>query len=177
MKKFYVPVYLALFGMSFATFGADHGHGRVQMQGKIIDTACAISTGDAVQGVDLHNFTIDELVTKGRGPEVILTIHLVNCALNGHDEQKANRWKDVRITFDGDATGSSLFALKGEARGEALVIEDEQGYRARPGEPMPPVSVAPGSMTLRYRLWLMRDQQAIRPGPFYTTVRFFMEYD
>lgn len=147
------------------------------MQGNIIDTACAIAVGDAEQGIELGTLAFDELVRKGRGPEVPLTIHLVNCVLNTEGKQDTRRWKDVRITFDGESTESFLFALQGDARGGALVIADQQGHRARPGEPMPAVPLTPGSMALHYRLWLIGDQRAIKPGHYHTTVRYFMEYD
>ena len=177
MNKCSLPVFFILSALSFCAPASNHGHGRVQLKGNIIDTACAISAGDAEQGIELGTLAFDELVRKGRGPAVPFTIHLVNCVLNPHGKQDAPSWKDVRITFDGEPAGASSFALQGDARGGALVIVDPQGYRARPGERMPPVSLTPGSMSLRYQLWLTGDSRAIRPGHYHTTVRYFMEYD
>ena len=118
-----------------------HGHGRVQMQGTIIDTACAIAAGEADQSISMGTLPVSELMTNGRGPSVPLTVHLINCVLNGTDIRGVNHWKDVRITFAGEADGPRRFALQGEARGEALVIADSHGVEAEPGEPMPPVPI------------------------------------
>ncbi|ELY5941078.1 type 1 fimbrial protein [Cronobacter malonaticus] len=163
--------------MPFMAVAATHGHGRVQMQGTIIDTACAIATGEADQSISMGTLPVSELMKNGRGPSVPLTVHLVNCVLNGTDIRGVNHWKDVRITFAGKADGPRRFALQGEARGEALVIADSHGVEAEPGKPMPPLPIEPGNMALHYRLWLTGDNKKIRPGHLNTTIRYFMEYD
>ena len=154
-----------------------HGHGRVQMQGTIIDTACAIAAGEEDQSISMGTLSVSELMKNGRGPSVPLTVRLVNCVLNGTDIRGIDHWKDVRITFAGEAAGSRRFALRGDARGEALVIADSQGVEAEPGKPMPPVPIEPGNMALHYRLWLTGNNKKIRPGHLNTTIRYFMEYD
>ncbi|ELE9730708.1 type 1 fimbrial protein [Enterobacter kobei] len=154
-----------------------HGHGHIQMSGTIIDTACAIATDEADQSISMGTLAVSELVSNGRGPSVPLTVHLVNCVLSSNDAQDVHHWKDVRITFVGKADGPRRFALHGEARGEALVITDNRGNEAEPGEPMPPVQIELGNMALHYRLQLIGNHNKIRPGHFNTTIRYFMEYD
>jgi type 1 fimbria pilin len=154
-----------------------HGHGHVEVRGSIIDTACAIATGDADQSISLGTLPASGLMADGRGPSVTFTVHLVNCVLNGTDIRSNDHWKDVRIVFDGEADGPGLFALQGEARGEALAISDEAGNRAEPGKAIGMENIAPGSMALHYRMWFSRDHRPLRPGRLYTTLRYFMEYD
>lgn len=169
-------VFLLLLLVSSTGRAVSHGHGHVQMQGTIIDTACAIATGDVEQGIDFGALTASELINNGRGPSLPFTVHLVNCVLDGTDIRGLNHWKDVRITFVGDADSENHFALQGDGRGAALVIADSQGIEAKPGEPMPSTPITPGSMALHYQLWLTGGK-TIRPGHIHTTVRYFMEYD
>lgn len=147
------------------------------MQGAIIDTACAIAAGEADQSISMGTLAVSQLINDGRGPSVPLTVRLVNCVLNSTDTHGVNYWKDVRITFDGEADGPHRFALQGEARGESLVIADSHGVEAEPGKPMPPINIEPGNMALHYRLWLTGNNTKIRPGLLNTTIRYFMEYE
>ncbi|MFP2240616.1 fimbrial protein [Pseudescherichia vulneris] len=176
MQRILIPL-LLMTNMPLIAVSATLGHGHVKMQGAIVDTACAIATGEADQSVSMGTLSFSELVNHGRGHVVPLTIHLVNCVLNGPDVSGVHHWKDVRITFSGKADGPRRFALQGNGRGEALVIADSHGVEAEPGEAMPPTSIEPGNMALRYRLWLTGNQQKMRPGHFNTTIRYFMEYE
>lgn len=173
----HISSWLLIAGLVGPAAAATHGHGRVQMQGTILDTACAIATGDTDQGIDLGTLSVSDLLVGNRGPAVTFTVNLVNCVLNGSDAQGHDHWKDVRITFDGTPDGPHRFALQGNGRGEALVIATDSGNEAEPGEPMPATVIAPGSMALHYRMWLTADHHALQPGRFYTTLRYFMEYD
>lgn len=154
-----------------------HGHGHVRMSGEILDTACAIDTGDTAQSINFGTLAVSDLLNNGRSVSVPFTIHLVNCVLNGSDVRGRDHWKDVRITFDGEPDGSHHFALKGTGRGEALAIADEAGKEAIPGEPMAATTLVSGSMALHYRMWLTAGHHGLQPGDFRTTVRYFMEYD
>lgn len=176
MHRIFAPLLLTTC-MPFVAAAATHGHGHVAMQGAIIDTACTIAAGEADQSISMGTLAVNELHNNGRGPSVPLTVHLVNCVLDGNDVRGANHWKDVRITFSGEADGPRRFALQGEAQGEALVIADSRGTEAEPGEPMPPQPIEIGSMALHYRLRLTGDHKKIRPGHLNTTIRYFMEYD
>lgn len=156
---------------------ATHGHGHVQLSGTILDTACAIAAGDTDQSIEIGTLPASDVLNNGRGREVPFTVHLVNCVLSGDDVRGRDHWKDVRITFDGEPDGAHRFALQGRGKGEALVIADARGAEATPGEAMPAATLEPGSMALRYRMWLTADSRALQPGDFHTTVRYFMEYD
>lgn len=163
--------------LSGTALAATHGHGHVRMSGTILDTACAIATGDTDQSIELDTLSASDLLLEGRGRAVSFTVHLVNCVLNGDDVRGRDHWKDVRITFDGEPDDSHHFALKGQGRGEALAIADDTGHEAVPGEPMPATRLAQDSMALHYMMWLTANRHALQPGDFHTTVRYFMEYD
>ncbi|MBF7997761.1 fimbrial protein [Rahnella laticis] len=170
-------VVAALFCLSPPAFSASHGHGLVEVHGSIIDTACAITTGDVDQGIDLGTLSASDLVGSGHGPQVPFTVHLINCSLEGATGLNTHHWKDVHITFDGVSDGERLFALQGTAQGEGVMILDSSGVSAEPGEPMPDTAIEPGSMALHYRLQIMSDHSPLRPGSFATTLRYFMEYE
>lgn len=168
---------LLLLCASGPLLAATHGHGHVHMSGEILDTACAIDTGDTAQSIDFGTLSASDLLNNGRSDSIPFTVHLVNCVINGSDVRGNDHWKDVHITFDGEPDGTHHFALHGTGRGEALSIADEAGREATPGEPMPATTLAIGGMALHYRMWLTPDNLALQPGVFHTTIRYFMEYD
>lgn len=168
---------LMLFCMPSLALSATHGHGLVRLKGNIIDTACAIAIGDIDQSIDMGSLAISELINKGREPAVDFTVHLENCVLNDSNFRKGHYWKDIHVTFEGEADGPDGFALHGDAHGERLAISDSIGDQAEPGKPMPDLPLTPGKMNLRYKLWLTSDHKALRTGNFYITIRYFMEYD
>ncbi|NEG60091.1 fimbrial protein [Pantoea agglomerans] len=160
-----------------SAFAASHGHGHLKVKGSIVDTACAIATDDADQSIDLGSIAASELITEGHSPSVPFTIHLMNCVLNSSDIHGSHHWKDVHITFDGVPDGSHLFALHGNGKGEAVGITDAAGAVAEPGKQMAAMTIEPGSMALNYRMYVTGNHHVLQPGNFYTSIRYFMEYD
>ncbi|EGT0664413.1 type 1 fimbrial protein [Salmonella enterica] len=154
---------------------ADYGHGRVSMNGSIIDTACSIDLDSQYQDIDMMPVPVDQVVRDGRGPEVPFTIRLVDCSL-AHWHSGPQNWSSLRVTFDGATIGSGLFWVAGEARGVGLQIVDANGVAAVPGSAMPPRILQPGSMDLVYTLRLMKSQMMPVPGDWHTTLRFKMDY-
>lgn len=155
----------------------DHGHGLLRMQGEIIDAACAISTGDQDQTVSFGAIPMSQLVADKHSVSVPFSIHLINCSLKGIDSQGYDHWKDVHIIFQGESKDGEIFTLQGSGRGESLVIRDEKGIMAKPGKVLPMGNIEPGAMTLRYEMQLTMNNEALHPGDFYTTIRYFMEYE
>ena len=176
MKKLLWGLAGTLFLAGFAQ-ATDHGHGRLRMQGEIIDTACAIATGDENQTVSFGAVPISQLAADGHSVTVPLVIHLINCSLNGTDVQGYDHWKDVHIIFQGMSRDGQIFTLQGSGRGEALVIRDGKGIMAKPGKALPEGNIEPGTMTLRYEMQLVVNKEALHPGDFHTTIRYFMEYE
>lgn len=150
------------------------GEGRVNMQGAIIDTACAIATESREQVIHMETLPLSELAREGQGKSMPFSIELVNCILERPNTALPN-WKQFQITFDGQADGE-LFGVNGEASGVALRIVDSAGHIARPGIPLPTRDIVPGNYRLDYALALISNQQPLKAGRYFSSVRFKMDY-
>lgn len=158
-----------------ATSVGDQGHGKVSMQGAIIDTPCAIKVDSRDQVIDLITLPLDQIISTGVGPSKSFSIHLENCALEPMLPNHPD-WSHFSVTFDGAITDGTLFALGGEARGIALEIMDAAGNRMLPGIASSEGQIMPGAMRLDYSLRLVGNHQKLRAGAYQTTVRFKLDY-
>ncbi|WP_262144991.1 fimbrial protein [Serratia ficaria] len=150
------------------------GWGRVNMQGAIIDTACAISAGSREQVIDIGITPAADIIREGSGGTRHFSIELINCVLS-RAESKLPDWSGFQVTFDGDADGE-LFEIHGGAKGIGLQIVDAEGNVARPGNPLPIREILPGRMLLNYQMRLVANKQSPRAGEYYSAVRFKMDY-
>lgn len=150
------------------------GWGRVTMQGAILETACAIDTSSRDQTITMATMPVSQISRDGVGSMRLFVVKLVNCTLVRLDPKQPN-WQNFQITFDGVAdTGG--FNLEGEAKGVALQIADERGHIAIPGVPMPAIGITPGDRYLNYTLRLISNKKILKPGDYFSTVRFKMDY-
>jgi len=162
------------FGFVSQAISATQGEGRVNMQGAIIDTACAIATESREQVIDMENTSLADIVRGGSGKNVPFNIELVNCVLERADK-KLPDWKQFQITFDGHADGEA-FGVNGEVSGVALKITDIAGNIAQPGIPLPPMDIVPGSYRLNFTLALIANNRPLKAGRYFSSVRFKMDY-
>ncbi|WP_158499091.1 fimbrial protein [Serratia sp. FS14] len=153
---------------------SSQGWGRVNMQGAIIDTACAIAAGSREQAIDMDTVPVADIIRDGRGVSRNFSIELVNCVLSRTDN-KLRDWQHFQVTFDGNAD-EELFSVDGEAKGVGLQIADVNGNIALPGHPLPNRDVSPGNMRLNYEMRLVANKQPLRAGAYYSAVRFKMDY-
>jgi len=144
------------------------------MQGAIIDTACAISVDSRDQSIDMDVIPLADIIRDGQGSAKSFSIELINCVSERHPSSK-NNWINFQVTFDGEAEGN-LFGVRGEASGIALEITDKYGNVAVPGEPLPHEDIKPGNMKLDYNLRLVASQHSLKPGDFFSAVRFKLDY-
>ncbi|MEN4170713.1 fimbrial protein [Serratia marcescens] len=165
---------LAPFFISQQAMSAGQGEGRVNMQGAIIDTACAIATESREQTVEMDIIPISDISRDGQGRSVPFSIELVNCVLERADKNLPD-WKQFRITFDGHVDGE-MFGINGNASGIALKITDTAGNTARPGEPLPPTDILPGNYRLNYVMTLISNRRPLKAGDYFSSVRFKMDY-
>lgn len=163
-----------LLGFCSQAISASQGWGRVNMQGAILDTACAIATESREQTVDMKNISISDIENREGGNRVPFSIELVNCVLEREDK-KLPDWRQFSITFDGHAEGE-MFGVRGNISGVALRITDAFGNIARPGEPMLPVDIFPGNNRLDFYMALIANNQPIKAGSYSSSVRFKMDY-
>lgn len=173
--KLMLPCILApLFINGAQAAHSSQGWGRVNMQGAIIDTACAIAAGSREQVIDMDTAPIADIIRDGRGVASQFSIELINCVLS-RAERKLPNWHGFQVTFDGDADGG-LFGIRGGGEGVGLQITDAEGNIAQPGAPLPIKGITPGSMRLNYEMRLVANNQPLRAGAFYSSVRFKMDY-
>lgn len=175
-EKLMLPCILAplLFINGVQAAHSSQGWGRVNMQGAILDTACAISTGSREQAIDMDTVPVADIARDGRGVSRAFSIELINCVLSRAEKKEAD-WQHFQVTFDGHADGG-LFGVNGEAKGVGLQITDASGNIARPGSPLPNSNVSLGNMRLNYEMRLIANKQPIRAGGYSSSVRFKIDY-
>lgn len=148
------------------------GWGRVNMQGSIIDTACAIAVDSREQSIDMGTIPVSDIIRDGQGRSKSFSIDLVNCVL---ERQGKEGWKHFQVTFDGDADGA-LFGVRGNAAGVGLQITDNLGNIALPGKALPFAKILPGNMQLNYSLRLVSNNHAVKSGDYFSSIRFKLDY-
>lgn len=175
------PVRLLWLALSLLSIGpiavsaAGQGQGKVNVQGTIIDTPCAIKVDSRDQVINLMTLPLDQIVRDGVGPSKVFSIQLENCVLESGDPNLQDR-SHFRVTFDGPVTDNNLFALHGDALGIGLEIMDAAGNRMQPGIASSSGQLQPGPMRLDYSLRLVGNHQRLRAGAYRTTVRFKLDY-
>lgn len=153
---------------------ASSGWGVVNMQGAIIETACAIAVESQEQSVDMEVMSLGDIIRDGKGRAKPFTIELINCVIDRQDKKRTG-WKKFQVTFDGDAEGN-LFSVRGEASGIALKITDQNDKLAQPGRPLAHEDITPGNMKLNYNLHLVANQRVLKAGEFFSAIRFKLDY-
>lgn len=150
------------------------GWGRVNMQGAIIDTACAIAAGSREQVIYMETVPVADIIRDGQGMTKPFSIELINCVLTRPNNNLPD-WNHFQVTFDGETDGA-LFGVRGEAKGIALQITDGQGNVATPGKPLPLGNISLGTMQLNYAMRLVSNSQSLQVGAYSSAVRFKLDY-
>ncbi|WP_432807444.1 fimbrial protein [Providencia vermicola] len=173
-KTLFLSVISFIFAMSIIDANAfsDAGQGRVNMQGAIIDTACAIAIDSREQTIDMDVIPFAEILRNGYSRSQFFSIHLENCIL---ERPGKPNWKRFQVTFDGKHDGD-YFGVYGDASGVALRITDDFGNIALPGKSLPLQDAVLGDKVLNYTLTLMPNKQALKAGTYFSTIRFKLDY-
>lgn len=150
------------------------GWGRVNMQGAVIETACAIDTDSRDQTIDMFLLPLSQVMRDGQGLTRPFSIRLVNCVLDRADE-KSPQWQRFQVTFDG-RVDNGLFGVDGQAQGIALQLVDSFGNVITPGIPSPSFDISEGERKINYSLRIVSNQQVLRSGAYTSTIRFKMDY-
>lgn len=175
-KGIMLPYLLALF-FTANSVQAEHFNqewGRVNMQGAIIDSACAIAAGSREQAIDMGITPIGDITRSGRGMTRYFSIELINCVLSRAENQLPN-WGGFQVIFDGDTDGE-LFEMHGGVKGVGLQIVDAEGNVAHPGNPIAIRELSPGRMLLNFQIRLIGNKHLLRVGKYYSAIRFKMSY-
>jgi len=148
--------------------------GRVNMQGTVIETACAIDTDNRDQTIDMSVMPLNQIMREGHGVKRIFNIRLINCVV-GRINEDAIGWQRFQVTFEG-RVDNGLFAVEGQARGVALELTDSDGNISTPGKPLPGMNVSAGNRQMNYSLRLVSNSQILRSGEYTSAIRFKMDY-
>lgn len=165
--------------LSFPTFslqatGNIAGRGQVNMQGAIMDAACAIAVESREQTIDMDTLSIVDIIHDGQGRSKPFSIDLEHCVI---ERSKKPDRKQFQVTFDGDADVSgNLFGLQGNSSGIALQISDAAGNIAIPGKILPQQDIIPGESRLNYTVKLVPNHQVMKSGDYFSFVRFRLDY-
>ncbi|WP_419246383.1 fimbrial protein [Serratia sp. NFX21] len=150
------------------------GWGRVNMQGAVIETACAIDTESRDQTIDMFILPLSQIIRDGHGLKREFNIRLINCVL-GRIDKKSPDWQRFQVTFDGRGD-NGLFAVDGPAQGIALELTDNDGNIAAPGKPLPAINISEGDSQLNYSVRLVSNSQVLRSGEYSSAIRFKIDY-
>jgi P pilus assembly protein, pilin FimA len=150
------------------------GAGQIGMLGSIVETPCGIDTSKKDQSIDMGVNPISLIARYGQGKPQPFSIKLVNCRFKHNDISSSDR-NYFTVIFDGHSD-NGLFALNGKANGVALQLIDVEGNISQPGKPMPIGNINVANTELNYMLKLVSNQQSLRSGTFYTTLRFKIDY-
>lgn len=146
--------------------------GSINMDGSIVDSACAIDTGSYEQVVDMGILPIGTIRQQGQGPVQPFHIALIGCSLTSYS---GSAWQTFSVTFDGPASGD-WFAVSGEARGVAMQLQDVDGKTIYPGKSTEKQNITPRNKVLHYGLRLVSDKKPLRPGEYQSALRFKLDY-
>lgn len=153
---------------AFPLVGLERGN----VQGGIVDSACAISVGNLNQAIEMERIHHTDIIRDGYGRSQTVFIDLVNCVLHQSDR---DGWKKFSITIDGKAEGQN-FKVSGNSSGVSLQITDLAGNIVLPGIISPLSTTSYRDMRLGYIVKLVGNSQAVEPGDFFSSIRFKMSY-
>ncbi|HGM7059548.1 TPA: fimbrial protein [Serratia marcescens] len=175
-KKLVAPSLLAAIftAQAMPTMASVIGWGRVNMEGAIVNAACAIESGSRDQTIDMKTLPVEEISRDGHGLTRPFTLKLVNCGLSG-DNTANSGCQHFRMIFDGNAEGKS-FGVIGNARGVALRIADSIGQEIYPGVPMSIENSLTKDYRLNYSMQLVANRQVLRAGDYRSAIRFKLDY-
>lgn len=148
--------------------------GRVSMQGSIMSKACDIAMESHYQSVEMGTENIKQLSRAGRGMAKSFSIHLVDCSFDAGAVLNAP-WHYLQVTFEG-AGDDGLFTVSGGTRGVALEISEKGGDIARPGRPMPFVTINNDDIRLDYELRLRTTNNNLQPGDYSSVIKYRIDY-
>ncbi|CAI2045316.1 PAP fimbrial minor pilin protein precursor [Serratia fonticola] len=147
----------------------------VRMQGSIINTPCAIAVASSDQSIEMPTLPIEQIMRDGYGPARPFSIGLMACFFPRNYPNSPDG-STFRMTFEGQTTNDSLFAVSGQARGVGLQISDVYGNIALPSKHLSLSNLHSGDMTLNYNVRLVGDKKVLKAGPYHSSIRFKLDY-
>jgi len=147
---------------------------RVNMEGGIVSSACAIESASRDQTINMQNLSIEQIALKGHGLTRAFTLRLVNCGLQDSDIANPGQ-QHFQMIFDGLADGND-FGVTGEAKGVALRLTDLFGKNVFPGVPVSLNKSLTKDLRLNYSVQLVANHQALHAGAYRSAISFKLNY-
>ncbi|WP_419210247.1 fimbrial protein [Providencia manganoxydans] len=151
--------------------------GTAKFLGKVISPACTLDMDSKYQLIDLgvipvNKFDDDSLLLNKK-----IKIKLSDCQFITKS-RNIDKVKGITLTFYSDTNGSdpSLFSFN-DNKDIYFKIINELGYTARSGEPLPIVYIDGDSTYLYYQLDIMKKSEIVKPGSYYASVLFKINYE
>ena len=170
--KYVLPGFLLVMAFTAQSSPFQGNHGRVGMQGSVVDAACAIAVESREQTIDMGAVPLSDIIRNGQGRSKAFAIKLINCVLEGPGKKS---WRQFRMVFDGESDGA-LFGVHGKAGGVGIQITATDGNIITPGKMMPATGIVPGDMLLNYTLKLVADNHPLKSGDYSSVIRFRLDY-
>lgn len=142
------------------------------IRGALIAAPCLIVTDSEEQNVEFGSITTKTFVQNDRTLPKNFSIKLKECDVTVMNV--------VQVLFDGerDADIRNGFAIKGDAQGLAIIIEDSMGREAVPGVAGNEQPLIDENNVLHYKAYVQaKNYAAIKEGYFESVVMFSIIYN
>ncbi|MDT3252442.1 fimbrial protein [Serratia sp. root2] len=175
-RSLVAPSLLAAFFMTQAmpVTASVIGWGRVNMEGAIVNAACAIEAASRDQTIDMKVVPVGQISRDGYGLTRPFALQLVNCGLSEDDAVISGR-QHFRMIFDGKPDGKA-FGVIGDARGVALRISDSIGNIVSQGMPMSIKNTITKDFRLNDSMQLVANKQILHAGDYRSAIHFKLDY-
>lgn len=157
------------------------------VKGTLVESACTLDMVSEDQTVSMEGIARDALSQfAGEAASVAFHLWLRDCGrwgggtrdvTHGNNLTWAQGQQTVSITFSSEQQQGGLIAVKGQARGLALRLEDEQHRQLRPGVRSQAQILTPGDNRLTFYVIPQRTADPLTAGAFYAAVNFQLNYD
>ena len=135
--------------------------GKIEFNGEIMESACAIKPGSEDQIITLPHVAKSQLVNAGVSPTTTFRIELVGCDLGALQD------KTIETTFVGSEAGNvpGTLGTSGSAKGVGIGLVDGTGTAVVLGSPTKPQKFQAGDNTLMFGAYLKGRASATPPTP------------
>lgn len=174
MKKIYQCLLLSMSCFSSFIFADEvQGHGKVDLSGEIVESACTIDTDSLDQTIDMGIIPISIMMKFGESESRDFSINLVDCRWG---EDTKNNYQGFDITFSGH-TNDRYFLVSGEAEGVELRLNDYSGKQILPGQKVLFEGETSESIVNKYSFKLVANGENLKSGLFSSLINYSISYN
>lgn len=153
--------------------GAQQEHGKVDLSGEIVESACTIDTDSIDQTIDMGIIPISNMMKFGESESKEFSINLVDCRWG---EDTKNNYQGFDIKFSGQSN-EQYFLVTGEAEGVELRLNDYLGKQIFPGQKVLFEGETSESIVNKYSFKLIANGETLKPGLFFSLINYTISYN